>query len=159
MTLYPETSQNTSTMDSMEDNIRDTIENGTTFQDLSRLAEELIPIDVLKAMLSEQVDKIVPSENDTRLSLELPTLRALYLKTGSFHEIFPETIQAKIIGFIASTDTYRRFPCISSSFRHLFINFPGLYKDVKLPHTLPPKFVYMCSYIHQRGHFFCAPYA
>ncbi len=134
----------------MEENILDTIEKGVTFQDLSRLAEELVPIDVLKSMLIEQVDKIVHSKDETHLS---PTLLALHLKTASFHEIFPETIQAKVMGFIATTDVYRQFPCISRSFKQLFMNFPGLYKDVKHAHIIVPNFEY--SHIHHLPFFFC----
>ncbi len=49
----------------------------------------------------------------------------------SFHEIFPDGIQAKIVSFILTKETHQGFPCISKSFKQLFINFPALYDDVK----------------------------
>ncbi len=129
----------------MEEYILEIIEKANTFGDLFRISEVLIPLNDLKTFLKEHIKQLSlshsqsneypPPKNQENLQFNRSPLslilQKVYFTTSSFHEIFPDAIQAKIVGFIGTTQTHQQFPCISKSFKQLFIDFPALYDDVK----------------------------
>ncbi len=112
--------------------IRRTIRNATTFDDLVAISRELLPLEDLQSILLNRLDH-VKEVKDPKTSI-----RSVYLKSSSFHEVFPEVIQFKIVSFLNETNMFKSIPCISHSFSQLFVNFPSLLNEVSLPFLFSP---------------------
>ncbi len=112
--------------------LRESITSATRFEDLIALTKELVPLDILQTLLLKSLD-VVKENKDTK-----PSIRSVYLKSSSFHEVFPEAIQFKVTSFLNETEMFQSLPCVSHSFRQLFSNYPLLFNEVLNPFHFPP---------------------